>query len=432
MKHNASLGSVDAALLTIALIPMLLVPNASARNKYKSLHMFNGGNDGRGVQSGLTLDQKGNLYGTTGGGGPNNGGTVFKLSPNADGSWTESVLYSFCSLSNCGDGAEPFASLILDHAGNLYGTTEQGGTNYGGLGGTVFSLTPNLDGTWTESVLYDFCSLSNCGDGIAPYASLILDQEGSLYGTTIGGGANQEGTVFKLTPNVDGTWTESVLYSFCSVARCFDGRNPVAALTSDQAGNLYGTTQYGGNSSGNGTVFKLTLHQDGSWTHQVLHSFCSRSNCSDGGFPMGAVIFDQAGNLYGTTREWPAGGLVFELAQSKGGGWTEQVLHTFCFRTSCSYGDAPMSSLIFDQAGNLYGTTAIGGNTGDCNFGCGVVFRLTPSSKGRWKETVLHRFADHPGAIPLAGVIFDAAGNLFGTTFGDVNKTQGSVFEIAP
>src|ERR1700730_14250637 len=138
MKHN---GSAGATLLIITLISVLLAPNTSAQSKYKSLHMFNGGNDGRLVQSGLILDQAGNLYGTTGGGGPNNGGTVFKLSPNADGTWTESVLYSFCSLSNCSDGAEPFASLILDQAGNLYGTTEQGGTNYGDLGGTVFKLT---------------------------------------------------------------------------------------------------------------------------------------------------------------------------------------------------------------------------------------------------------------------------------------------------
>ena len=165
------------ALLTMALVPALLVPNVSAQSKYKNLHTFNGGNDGRVVQSGLVLDPAGNLYGTTDGGGTNNGGTVFRLTRNADGTWTESVLYSFCSLSNCSDGMEPMAGLILDQAGNLYGTTRTGGPNNGG---TVFKMTANLGGTWTESVLYGFCSLSNCQDGNWPEAALMLDQAGNL------------------------------------------------------------------------------------------------------------------------------------------------------------------------------------------------------------------------------------------------------------
>lgn len=429
MTHERSLRMLIVALLTMALVPALLVPNVSAQSKYKNLHTFNGGNDGRVVQSGLVLDPAGNLYGTTDGGGTNNGGTVFRLTRNADGTWTESVLYSFCSLSNCSDGMEPMAGLILDQAGNLYGTTRTGGPNNGG---TVFKMTANLGGTWTESVLYGFCSLSNCQDGNWPEAALMLDQAGNLYGTTIYGGAHQEGTAFRLMPNEDGSWTESVLYSFCSMTYCPDGRNPVAGLISDQTGNLYGMTQYGGNSSGNGTVFKLTPHQNGSWTHQVLHRFCSRSNCSDGGFPLGALILDQSGGLYGTTSAWPTEGLVFKLTQNKRGGWTEQVLHTFCFRTSCYDGDYPTSTLILDHQGNLYGTTASGGYVGGCTLGCGVVFRLAPTSHSGWKETVLHRFADHPGAYPLAGVILDAAGNLFGTTNGDDITTQGSVFEIAP
>lgn len=213
------------------------------------------------------------------------------------------------------------------------------------------------------------------------------------------------------------------------------GGTPLPGLILDQARNLYGTTKYGGNASGNGTVFKLTPHRDGSWTEQMLHTFCSLNNCDDGGFPVGGVIFDQRGNLYGTTSQWPNGGLVFKLTPHRDGSWTDQVLYKFGSLKNNADGEWPTSGLVYDQAGNLYGTTVGGGDSGNCISGCGVVFKLTLNVKGKWRERVLHRFGDHPGARPLAGVILDAAGNLYGTTYGDTNnthKTLGSVFEIAP
>ena len=373
MNYKRFLGAASAALMIIIAI-LTLAQGAGAASKYKTLYKFSGGKDGGFPKASLIFDQAGNLYGTTLYGGAFAAGTVFKLAPNADGSWRESVLHSFCSRTNCGDGEFPEASLIFDQAGNLYGTTFEGGAHDGG---TVFKLAPNADGSWRESVLHSFCSRTNCGDGKLPLASLIFDQAGNLYGTTDDGGAHEGGgTVFKLTPNAEGSWRESVLYSFCSRTNCGEGAEPFDSLIFDQAGNLYGATEYAG-AHGGGTVFKLAPNADGSWKESVLHSFCSRPNCGDGA--------------------------------------------------------NPLASLIFDQAGNLYGTAFDGGDQGLClASGCGVVFKLTPNLNGRWKEAVLHAFADHPGANPSAGIIFDAAGNLYGTSTGDGSGTFGSVFEITP
>ncbi len=286
-------------------------------------------------------------------------------------------------------------------------------------------------------MLYSFCSRTNCGDGEFPVAGLIFDQAGNLYGTTEYGGALAAGTVFKLAPNADGSWRESVLHSFCSRTNCGDGAEPLASLIFDQAGNLYGATEYGGALAA-GTVFKLAPNADGSWRESVLHSFCSRTNCGDGAEPFASLIFAQAGNLYGATEYGGAhgGGTVFKLAPNADGSWRESVLHSFCSRTNCGDGAQPVAGLVFAQAGNLYGTTFDGGDQGLCSFtgavGCGVVFKLTPNLNGGWEEAVLHTFADHPGANPGAGLIFDPAGNLYGTSTGDSIGTFGSVFEITP
>jgi len=421
MNYKRFLGAASAALMIIIAI-LMWAPGAGAASKYKTLYKFSGGKDGEFPQASLIFDQAGNLYGTTLEGGDQGLGTVFKLAPSADGNWRESVLYSFCSRTNCSDGAGTYAGLIFDQAGNLYGTTELGGAHNEG---TVFKLAPNADGSWRESVLHSFCSRTNCGDGENPDASLIFDQSGNLYSTTSSGGANNGGTVFKLAPSADGSWRESVLYSFCSSPNCSDGAEPLASLIFDQAGNLYGTT-YG--FGGAGTVFKLTPNADGSWRESVLHTFCSRPHCSDGVNPIASLIFDQAENLYGTTELGGAHdkGTVFRLAPNADGSWRESVLHSFCSRTNCSDGDNPFASLIFDQAGNLCSTTSSGGAHGG-----GTVFKLVPNSNGGWKETVLHTFLNHPGAQPRAGVIFDAAGDLYGTSGGS-STTLGSVFEITP
>jgi uncharacterized repeat protein (TIGR03803 family) len=452
MSHNKSLWIFSVALLAIIVVILGLAPGAWAASKYKSLHTFRGA-DGAEPTAGLIFDQAGNLYGTTASGGAGNGGTVFKLTRNSDGSRTQSVLYAFCSVNNCGDGMQPFAGLIFDQKGNLYGTTSLGGTCNIAVSprcGTVFKLTPNSNGGWSESVLYSFCSLKECLDGWVPLGGLIFDRAGNLYGTTVAGGPTNCvnsgcGTVFKLTPKANGSWTETVLYGFCSGTNCGDGFYPAVNLIFDGAGNLYGTTLEGGVSRfsncggfGCGVVFKLAPTSQGGWSETVLYNFCSRANCGDG-WDAANLIFDQSGNLYGSaalggSNSGPCSkgcGVVFQLTPKLDGRWTEKVLHRF---TGSWDGRGPGAGLIFDRAGNLYGTTRVGGDLRCNNSGCGVVFKLAPNSKGGWDETVLHDFFDQPGAVPEAGLIFDSAGNLYGTTAGDfnINTSFGSVFEITP
>jgi uncharacterized repeat protein (TIGR03803 family) len=414
--------------MIVIVVTLVLVPRGQAQGKYNTLYKFTGGKDGNSPQAELIFDNTGNLYGTTMYSGPECGsdcGTVFRLAPNPNGSWTESVLYTFTGNA---DGANPVAGLVFDHAGNLFGTTLFG--SYG----KVFELTPNLDGSWTEDVLYTF---NGVPDGAFPNARLIFDQAGKLYSTAYAGGGKGGGTIFNLTPNPDGSWTESTLYSF---GNGVDGYYPSGGLIFDTTGNLYGTTHYGGTGGcsdgdfrGCGVVFKLTA--DGNWTENVLYGF---TGGKDGAYPLAGLIFDKAGNLYGTSEHGGnlsycngAGcGVVFKLTPNPGGSWTEKVLRRF---TGGRGGAYPLAGLIFDHAGNLYGTTYQGGNLSYCGgAGCGVVFELARNPNGGWKETVLHRFADHPGALPHAGLILDGAGNLYGTTQGDGTTTFGSVFEITP
>lgn len=416
-------------LLVVVTLPVL-TPAAWAQSKYKTLHKFDRryATAGSSLTGGLVLDPSGNLYGTAADGGTNLQGTVFELIPQSNGGWAIKVLHRFTGGL---DGGKPLATLIFDQVGNLYGTARGGGTNGDGV---VFKLAPNQDGSWTESALYSFMGGA---DGAVPFAGLIFDQAGNLYGTTVEGGGSTNsacnngcGTVFKLTAKSDGSWTESVLHSFCLLTECRDGATPfIAGVIFDQTGNLYGTTEYGGNVSqcggvGCGVVYQLTPNTDGSWTENVLHRFSS-INSYGGLFPLDSLIFDGSGNLYGTAQSGGAagGGVVFQLAPVADGRWKEKVLHSFTGRD----GYIPYAGLIFDHSGNLYGTTVEGG-AGKA----GVVFKLMPNSNGEWHETVLHAFYDRPGALPWAGVIFDGAGNLYGTTLGDSNTTFGSVFEITP
>jgi uncharacterized repeat protein (TIGR03803 family) len=445
MSRTKNFGNSVAALVIMTAV-LLVAPDALAKSKFKTLHMFKSRGDGSGPEAGLVMDPAGNLYGTTTSGGANGFGSVFRLTPNSGGRWTESVLYNFCSLTNCADGETPVAGLIFDTAGNLYGTTTGGGNAGSVCGsdrcGVVFELTPNANGSWTESVLYTFCAVGNCVDGATPYADLIFDAAGNLYGTTSGGGSAKAcpsscGVVFKLIPKSSGSWTESVLYNFCSRTHCVDGIPHVSSLIFDGAGNLYGTTG-GGGAKGAGTVFELKPNSDGSWSESVLYSFCSRYFCADGTLPWSSPIFDQKGNLYGTTVGGGRGrigciggcGTIFELTPNRDGSWQEKVLHAF----KATDGAAPVAGLIFDVAGRLYGTTVFGTKSSSCNGGsCGVVFKLALNAKGRWNETVLHRFYGHPEGWPSAALVFDPAGNLYSTTtYGGARRTFGSVFEITP
>ena len=300
--------------------------------------------------------------------------------------WQARVLHDF----DGSDGFSPQSGLIFDAAGNLYGTASLGGT-YGC--GTVFELSSMPGGGWTEKVLYSFNCISG-SDGFSPLAGLVFDAAGNLYGTTIGGGTYDYGTVFELSPMPGGGWTETVLYSFGNGT---DGAYPAyGALIFDAAGNLDGTTSSGGthNCQGNGgcgTVFQLSPTTGGGWSETVLYNF---GNGTDGYSPEAGLVLDAAGNLFGTTAyggangcavaQYSGCGTVFELAPVAGGGWTETVVHNFGSGTD---GVTPIAGLTFDPAGNLYGTTEVGGPSN-----VGTVFQLSPTAGGGWSETVIHSF----------------------------------------
>jgi uncharacterized repeat protein (TIGR03803 family) len=391
-------------VLTIVLVSLTLASSAWAA-EYKAIYKFKGGGDGQNSTADLVLDAAGNLYGTTVYGGANDAGTVFKLTPNPDGSWTETVLYSFGGEM---DAAYPWAGLIFDGTGNLYGTTLWGGANDAG---TVFQLTPSPDGSWAEKVLFSF---KRGGDGYYPLGDLVFDAAGNLYGTTEGYDT-EYGTVFKLTPNPDGSWTETMLHSFGSGT---DGADPFAGVVFDAAGNLYGTTLNGG-TYGYGTIFQLTPNPDGSWAESVLYNF---KGGTDGGLPLGDLIFDAAGTIYGMTHGGGAydAGTVFKLTPNPDGSWKKSKLHTF----RGTDGRYPRAGLIFDTAGNLYGSTREGGA-----YDSGMVFKMKPQPDGRWKLNRLHLFKNNHR--PFAELVKDAAGSLYGTTYYG-GKGYGVVFKITP
>ena len=396
------------AFLTVS---ALLPGGAWGANTENALYAFQGGNDCAAYGS-LILDPAGNLYGTTYGGFVVNG-EVYELTPSGSG-WTETILHTFAGGS---DGRNAVTGLVRDQAGNLYGTTPSGGSpNYG----VVYEVSPNGSG-WTETVLYTF---TGGNDGGAPYSGLILDQGGNLYGTTSQGGSGHNGVVFKLTRG-SGGWTESVLHAFTGGD---DGSFPQGDLLFDQAGNLYGTTMQGG-VSGLGTVFKLTPHAGG-WTETTLYGFTSGN---DGSTPMAGVTSDSSNVLYGTAGAGGSGsaGVVFQLnpfptiQRTALAGWEETPIFSF---TGGSGGIGPSTGLVFDQAGNLDGTAGGGG-------GYGVIYQLTPESG--WTENVLYTFSGGAdGGFPQSTVTIDSTGNLYGTTIGGGtghgDAGCGVVYQIPP
>jgi uncharacterized repeat protein (TIGR03803 family) len=319
---------------------------------------------------------------------------------------TETVLWNFTVGR---DGYQPLSSLT-SHGGNFYGTTTFGGAECEGQDqsgcGTVFELSPNGSGGWNETVLYSFCSAPNCADGSIPeFSFVIFDSAGNLYGTTAGGGAHGFGVVFELSP-VGGIWTETVLHSFAGNP---DGWGPQGSLIRDAAGNLYGTTHYGG--SGFGTVFELSPSVGG-WTEQVIYDV-------DSSFPGGLAI-DSAGNIFGIGHS-----TAFELSPNGSGGWTPTVIHTFT--GGPLDGNLPEGALVLDKAGDLYGTTTAGGANG-----FGTVYKLSPGDTG-WTENILYSFKDtgQDGFRPTGGIVFDAGGNIYGTTSRGGATGAGTVFELA-
>jgi uncharacterized repeat protein (TIGR03803 family) len=282
-----------------------------------------------------------------------------------------------------------------------------------------------------EKVLYSFCSAANCTDGLAPHGKLVFDKAGNLYGTTAGGGSNCQngvggcGIVFELSLS-DGSWAESVLYSFG--ANSSDGAFPEAGPTFDNAGNLYGTTQ-GGGAYGLGTVFELSPspRKDGSWTETVLWSFGAPG---DGKVPLSHLVFDTSGKLYGTAAGGGTygGGIVFQLVPTSGGQWSENII--FSFGPDPYNGYEPEAAVTFDKSGNLYGTTYEGGFDG--GSGVGVAYKLSPNSQLPWTETVLVRFTRAKGGNPLSALSFDKLGNLYGTLSSWGFNGAGGVFKLSP
>jgi uncharacterized repeat protein (TIGR03803 family) len=376
-----------------------------------TLHSFDN-TDGASPVAGMIQHTHGDLYGTASAGGASGGGTIFKIT--TSGMLTTS--YSFCSQSNCTDGANPVAALTQGTDGNPYGTTSYGGANGAG---TVFRIT---DGTLTT--LYSFCSQLNCTDGEVPRAGLVQGTDGNFYGTTSGGGVGQYyGTVFKITPG--GVLT--TLYTFCSQLNCADGAQPEAALVQGTDGNFYGTTVGGGNGSW-GTIFKITP----TGTLTTLRNICTNRKCTDGIGPNGLVQASD-GNFYGTTR---LGGGCFE----DGCGTVFKItprgklttLYHFCMQYPfpCPDGENPNAGLSQGTDGNLYGTTTNNGANG-----WGTIFKITRSGTLTTLYNLCSQLNCADGGFPEAALVQDTNGKFYGTTYYGGNVTCasgcGTVFSLS-
>jgi len=431
----STLAWLKYSVLTLATVGLVLLGTRQAAQAQTEnvLFPFNGTTDGYSPVAGVVFGKGKILYGTTTYGGTVNAacpagcGVVFSLKL-SKGVWKEKAIYNFQGGS---DGAFPYGTLAVDKSGNLYGTTLEGGAHNGGIGGagTVYRVTP----AGGETVLYSFAAYVNDGDG--PFAGVVLDKEGNIYGTTISGGTSSNcsggcGTAFELA---QGTWAETILYNFPggTTGGC-SSRTP---LLFDKKGNLYGTNQACG-PNGGGAAFELEAAD--SWNYQILHAFSDASGSTDGDEPWGNLAFDKKGNLYGTTTAGGTigSGTVYKLTPPSKNqtNWTEQVIYNFGSVTDDAL--IPAGGVTINtKTGNLYGTSMLGG-TG----GAGTVFELTPPSatETEWTEQVLHSFSgfttdgDNPDYSPIT---LDSAGDLYGTTIAGGSSTNagyGTVFEVIP
>jgi uncharacterized repeat protein (TIGR03803 family) len=397
------------AWLTFTLCAMVPVSSALAATE-KVLYSFNGNPNGNGPQSGLTSDAAGNLYGSTFFGGSAGQGVIYKLTHSSTG-WTETILYNF--QGGAADGAKPQGTLILDTAGNIYGTATLGGSG----NGIVFELSPS-GGSYRETVLHVFAY------GQSPInAGVIRDTAGNLYGETAGGGSFSSGTIYELKHTTAG-YSYQTLYNF---AGGNDGYYPSGGLIFGRAGIMYGTTAGGGGPANAGTVFEMKRNTNGTWTETVIHGFQSYA---DGFDPETPVVVDNAGNLFGTTLfggsipcDGPSGcGEVFELSPSGTGTWTKTLLHAF---SDTPDGRLPAAGLAFNKAGHLFGTTENGGG------GTGTLYELAPQSGGGWTESIVYSFGNGgDGGFPVSPVIVNRAGNIFGTTLVGGTWSGGVVYEF--
>ena len=459
MRYKAVLFPLPAVILFATILMMAASCPAQVQTV---LLRFNARSDGSGPRGGLIVDSVGNLYGATTWGGDGqtdicrNGkfggcGTVFELSPPAPGSgkWTETVLHVFLNT----DGFYPTGNLVMDAAGNLYGTTAYGGTNGRG---NVYQLSPPVvpGDPWTANTIYSF-QFSPL-DGQNPYAGLVIDGAGNLYGTTTYGGACNEGTVFELSPPATqgAPWTEQVIHDFhwyCNGSYSSDGAVPQSSLVLGKNGQLYGTTGNGGGQFGHGIVFRLSPPSRGqtTWSSLVLYTF---NGGPDGQYPLANLSY-YGGSLYGTTStggdvacnfDQTGCGVVFQLSPAgPGQPWTFNTIYSF---TGAGDGQNPYAGVIVDKNGALYGTTDGGGSLNcDDNYshGCGVVYQLTPPVNlgDPWTQSTLYAFSgDVDGRNSVAPLVIGKNGALYGTTFagGNMQCTDygssgcGVVFKLIP
>jgi uncharacterized repeat protein (TIGR03803 family) len=404
---------------------------SSSAQTFETIYSFLGGSDGSFPQSALVADSAGNLYGTTTNGGENGQGTVFQLAPptTPGGPWQKTILHNF---TGNWDGGNTGNDLAIDGEGNVYGTTPYGGQNNAGAG-TVFELkapsTPG--GAWNFQVIADF-SQDHCLDegpcpGYSPLGGVAPDASGNLYGATQQGGIYNQGTIYELSPDGNG-WKLSFLYQFKGGP---DGCNPANSLVLDAAGNIYGAASCG--AYNRGAVFELSPPSPGGtlWLERVLYS--PGAHAENGFYPSGKpVVLDSNGGLIvdaaaGGEFFW---GNVFTLT-AKGSTWSQNVLYAF---TGGADGGQPWDGLVRDSAtGTLYGATL---NKGLCES-CGVLYKLTQDSPGVWSQTVLYSFGNGgDGSAPAGGIIFGPDGALYGSTsaggLGCNESGCGTVFRLTP
>lgn len=412
---------VKAAILIIA-AACIVGSERPAAAETASIYHFNG-SDGTTPVGPMLYDRAGNLFGVTYYGGTSHWGVVYELSPPAirGGDWTETVLHSF---TGGGDGAAPSGGLTFDRAGNIYGSTYDGGDCLYSCG-TIFELSPPAQrgGAWTFTTLHRFGGVDS-GAGGEPNGNLIIDQSGKIYGTTAFGGISPEeyGVVFMLSPPSPpgGQWTETVLYTFRGLP---DGAYPYGGLAVDPNGNLYGTTSQGGNGDcrisgegkiGCGTAYRLKL-SGGAWKESIIYNF----RPAESG-PGSDMIFDSAGRLYGAVAF-----MVFRLEPPvRGGLWNESQLYKFPYATSIQ------SDVIFDGNGNLYGTTRASGLQG-----FGTIYELSPprSDVSTWMLTTLQKYYGGFNAqMPSGGLVFGRNGVLYGATAFEDQSNAGYAIKIVP
>jgi uncharacterized repeat protein (TIGR03803 family) len=395
---NASARRIKLLLCFLSLLIISATQPAHAQT-YSVLYNFTDkGSAGGDPYGGPILDQQGNLYGTTYLGGSYGSGSIYELSPSGS-SWTYQTLYS---LKGVTDGAGPgYGSVAFGPDHMLYATTEGGG-----YFGTAVAI---CDCPQKEYVVHRF---GNGTDGGEPMNGVVFAPSGNFYGTTLVGGNNGNGAVFEIKSSGN-TWIETSIYKFAGGA---DAINPVATVSIDAHGNLYGTAPAGGAYS-NGAVYELS-HSATGWNETVLYSF---QGLSDGANPVGGVIVDPSGNLYGTTFDGGdnGGGVVYELSPN-GAGWNFTVIYSLTGGYS-----GPYNKLTRDLNGNLYGTTTTSGASS-----LGTVFKLSPAN-GSWTFTDLYDFpGGNDGGFPYGALAVDANGNIFGTATIWGSDNQCVLFEI--